>query len=266
MKRINCIILVCLFVLLTGCASTSSNVGIGENYEKNTTWENKEMTTLNSRQIEICKELELPTEYDELTDLQQKSIVRIEELLTYLDNKYNTTFHYLGYSQSSVLEDEWLRAYSDELNEYYFTTLNVSEDGSYSDDYLDVVSKSVLEIYASNYLNELFPNEFKVFALECRYNGATVPSEMSDFKDNASLTVDVFVKGKNNSNNLTRYADKLVAWYREYKIIGYVNFIMVSDEYFNNVTVNNFRNALINDETEISLNCDIYENGEYKIY
>lgn len=266
MKRINCLILVCLFVLLTGCASTSSNVGVGENYEKNTTWENNEMTTLNSRQIEICKELGLPTEYKDLTALQQKCIVRIEELLSYLDDKYDTKFHYLGYSQSSTLENEWLHAYSDELNEYYYTTLVVAEDGSYSDDYLDVVSKSVLEIYVSNYLNELFPNEFKVFALECRYNGATVPSEMSDFKDNTSLTVDVFVKGKNNANNLTKYADKLVAWYSEYKIIGYVNFIMVSDEYFNNVTVNNFSSALINDETEISLNCDIYENGEYKIY
>lgn len=267
MKKINCFILMLLLAFITGCVNTSSNSNANSSYDgENIIQENSEMTALNSRQIEICENLELPTEFNELTITQQECIVRIDELLTYLDNKYNTTFHYVGYSQAGVLENEWLKAYSDELNEYYYTTLVVEEDGSNSDDYLEIISKCLLEVYATEYLNESFNNRFKVYSLECRYGGDSIPDELSDFEGKTSLTIEIVVEGKNNYNHLNDYAKKIVDWYKENKIIGYVNFVMVSDNYFDSITNYNLSSLLIDDDTEISLSCDIYEDGDSKIY
>ena len=245
----------------------SQNIDYESDFEKSyTTQENEDMGILNDRQKLILEQEGLPTDFNSLTESQQYAIKRIDELLTYLENKYNETFHYVGYASKSALEDEWLKAYPDELNEYYYVTLYVTEEGSISDNYLDMVSKCLLEMYVSDYLNETFMTSFKVYSLECKYNGINAPNDITDFENKTSLTVNVFVKGKNKSEDLYTYAKKIAEWYGNHKISGYVNLIMVSEDYFDNITVNNFKETLIKDNTEISLSCDIYESGNYKIY
>lgn len=184
----------------------------------------------------------------------------------YLDKKYNTTFHYVGYYEKSVLDEERLEAYSDGLNEYYYTTLTVEEDGSYNDDYKDVLGRCLLEIEVADFLNSNLDSQFKVFALECKYGGEKVPEAIDDFSNNTSLTIEIIVKGKDKVDKLQGYAEEVIEWYQQNNIYGYVNFIMVSDDYFGSVNNYNVSSVKIDDDTDIALSCDIYSNGQTRIY
>ena len=70
---------------------------------------------LTPRQCEILWSEGLPAEWDELTIQQQDSIVAIEELLTYLEKKYDKKFCYKGYKPASRLfgDEESLLAYAE---------------------------------------------------------------------------------------------------------------------------------------------------------
>ena len=254
-----------LLLILTGCVKHQSTPTYYD-FESQNTEQEKSMDNLNSRQIEICKQMNLPINIEELTDSQKKSLMRIEELLQHLDKKYDTTFHYVGYYEKSVLEEEKIEAYSDGLNECYYTTLTVQKDGSCNDDYKDVLGKYLLEIEAADFLNSNLDSQFKVFALECKYNGEKVPKTINDFSNNTSLTIEIIVKGKDKADKLQEYAEEIIKWYQENNIYGYVNFIMVSDDYFDSVNNYNVSRIKIDNDTDIVLNCDIYSNGQIKIH
>ena len=70
---------------------------------------------LTPRQCEILWSEGLPAEWDELTIQQQDSIVAIEELLTYLEKKYDKKFCYKGYKPANRLfgDEESLLAYAE---------------------------------------------------------------------------------------------------------------------------------------------------------
>lgn len=86
--------------LLSGC-KLIDNI-LGKNVE------------LNERQCEILWSMDLPAEWDELTLRQQESIVAIEEMLEYLENKYDKEFVYAGYRYPDPLfnDEEALLAYA----------------------------------------------------------------------------------------------------------------------------------------------------------
>lgn len=81
------IITTMIFVVLIGGCSTNM----------------KENVTLNDRQIDILLSEDLPTEWNKLTPNQQKSIQAIEEMLEYLENKYDKEFIYAGYKLPDML-------------------------------------------------------------------------------------------------------------------------------------------------------------------
>ena len=74
-----------------------------------------EKVELNERQCKILQDMDLPTDWHELGYKQRESIVAIEEMLEYLENKYNKTFIYKGYRYPDPLynDEESLLAYAE---------------------------------------------------------------------------------------------------------------------------------------------------------
>ena len=270
MKIFKCIIAISflpLLFILTGCFNqtnqTKPNYEYSENNNEN---EADNMVELNERQISICEENNLPTDYNLLNAEQKKSIKRIEELLQYLDSKYKKHFNYVGYSDGGLLEDEWLEAYPDEMNEYYAAKVTVDESGEITDDYCEVIASILLADDLQNFLNTNCGNSFKVFAYDCRLSDNYVVDSVDELSGKAGATFTIFVKGKNHTDDLNSYAQELTKWYEEKNIYGYANFIMLSDEYFDSVTIANYGRAKLEDKTEISLSCDRTKDGQMKIY
>ena len=69
---------------------------------------------LNDRQIAILKEMDMSTDWEELTNYQQDCIMSIEEMLEYLEKKYDKEFCYGGYIAENGLynDKEELLAYA----------------------------------------------------------------------------------------------------------------------------------------------------------
>ena len=91
--------LICLCFLLSGCALFHNK---GDDSETKFEYQMvKEMISqpveLNDRQKEILESEGLSTNYNSLNDEQKESIIKIEMLLTYLEDKYGEEFKYVKY-------------------------------------------------------------------------------------------------------------------------------------------------------------------------
>jgi len=74
----------------------------------------KRKSKLNERQLEILRSKDLPTEWKQLTTIQRQSIVAIEEMLEYVEKKYEKPFCYAGYRRRNPLfmDEESLLCYA----------------------------------------------------------------------------------------------------------------------------------------------------------
>lgn len=79
MKKMICLSLL-LLLILTGCVKQQSTPTYYD-FESQNSEQEETMDGLNSRQIEVCEQLNLSTNIEELTDSQKKSLARVEELL-----------------------------------------------------------------------------------------------------------------------------------------------------------------------------------------
>ena len=124
---------------------------------------------LNERQKEILEEVGLSTDVEELTYMQKRAIITIDEMLTAVEEKYNRSFSYAGYVAPGLLEYEHLIAYpSDGARSFdSFEVRKVEgENGTeYEDDYMNVVVRDDFSEYMTEIASEVFHTEaVKVFS------------------------------------------------------------------------------------------------------
>lgn len=113
-------------------------------------------TQLSERQQKILEKEGLTTDYEQLYDSQKKSIIAIEEMFTYLDKKYETSFEYVGYRAASNVDKETLIVQPDGGTSADIVSV-IREDGKCSDNYDTVY-------YRENYesiIKEFIKNEFE---------------------------------------------------------------------------------------------------------
>ncbi|MCR4566655.1 MAG: hypothetical protein K5769_01280 [Pseudobutyrivibrio sp.] len=126
----------------------------------------KEKTNLNERQISILRSKDLPIDWDKLTEGQQQSIVAIEEMLEYLENKYQKTFCYAGYRRENPLffDKESLLAYAEgDDPESECFTVERAENG-FTDRYAWVVQSPIVQKEMEEKLEGIFEGQkYKMF-------------------------------------------------------------------------------------------------------
>ena len=207
---------------------------------------NKVTCNLNERQKAILREVNLSDNCSELSNTNIKRINRIEEMLQHLENKYNKTFHYLGYHVPELLEkDEWLSAYTDELGENNYVKLY----GNYEDDYTSVYSQKVLKDDIDKKIVSVSENNsFKVYVTSSNYSGTVVPSNIEDIKNNASnVGTYIIIKGKNISSDIIeKYSNFITSYYNDNHITGWVNILDSDENKFDNITEECFSRSGIN--------------------
>lgn len=112
---------------------------------------------LTERQIALLKEMGLPTDYEELSLNQKSAIESIEDLLCYLEDKYEQPFTYVGYIAGDALENEHLVAYpsdgspDDEIKVY---RTYVNKVYRYEDNYATVLAKPFFEERINEFVSE----------------------------------------------------------------------------------------------------------------
>ena len=213
----------------------------------------KSVNNLNDWQKEVLAAEGLPTEADQLTDSQLRSIQRIYEMITYLNEKYDEEFIYGGYLEPAANQTETLYAYPRLLgNDYGRNTVTVKAAGSgFTDDYSDRSIVDYAEEMANDFMKDYFDSDqviafFKVNACDIKKNEV----ENGDFQWKLGVSDIIFVNEDIcNTDQVEEFAVNYAKWLYEHELDGRHRINIVKDIDITQIT-----------HGEIS---DIYDSNNY---
>ena len=188
---------------------------------------------LNDWQKEVLAAEGLPTEADQLTDAQLRSIQRIYEMITYLNDKYDEEFIYAGYLEPAANQTETLYAYPRLLgNDYGRNTVTVkaAKDG-FTDDYSDRSIVDYAEEMANDFMKDYFDSDqviafFKVNACDIKKNEVVD----GDFQWKLGVSDIIFVNEDIcNADQVEEFAVNYAKWLYEHELDGRHRINIVKD-------------------------------------
>lgn len=199
---------------------TSCGKSINSSSQTGHKWQNSE--TLNEWQKNLLEAEGLPTDIDQLTPSQKRSIQHIYEMITYLNEKYDEEFVYAGYIEPGAMQSEELYAYSLSDKKKRTVTVKIDSDGNLTDDYQ---SKSVAD-YCEDLIDDwihsyLGTDDYRYFATP---NACYI--EMSEIKDENfqwkyGATNMIYLKmDEYNFDELEKFAVNYAKFLYEHKIDG----------------------------------------------
>ena len=203
---------------------------------------NLEDVVLNERQKEILTERDLSTNYEELNYTQKRAIVAIEEALLYLENKYNTSFKYVGYIAPGPLDKEKvIAAPKNGTNSIYSFDVIKTEEG-YSDDYMLILQRESYEEYLKNkVIKEEGINDIRVFSELSKTELTQIPEELDYYEGNVSSSNCIFIyDSRINVDNATSYIERIENLLNEKKLYGSTRIVLLKDNKIEEINDDNF--------------------------
>lgn len=188
---------------------------------------------LNDWQKEVLAAEGLPTEADELTDSQLKSIQRIYEMITYLNDKYDEEFIYAGYLEPAANQTETLYAYPRLLGADYgrnTVTVKAAKDG-FTDDYSDRSIVDYAEEMANDFMKDYFDSDqviafFRVNACDIKKNEVID----GDFQWKLGVSDIIFVNEEIcNADQVEEFAANYAKWLYDHELDGRHRINIVKD-------------------------------------
>lgn len=224
---------------------------------------------LNDWQKEVLAAEGLPTEADQLTDAQLRSIQRIYEMITYLNKKYSEEFIYAGYLEPAANQTETLYAYPRLLgNDYGRNTVTVktTNDG-FSDDYSDRSIVDYAEEMANDFMKDYFDSDqviafFKVNACDIKKNEVVD----GDFQWKLGVSDIIFVNEDIcNADQVEEFAVNYAKWLYEHELDGSHRINIVRNYNIKELLYGNIREYYESDDY-IGFYCFSFDTDKEKVF
>ena len=161
-----------------------------------------EKVELNQRQIAILEKEGKPTEWSKLQSYEKQSIQTIEEMLVYLENKYNKEFCYAYFKMADFItgESDSLLAYAKGDNPETDLFEVHKKDGQFVDDYGIILSADGFQAEVENTVKELLSGyEYKLF---------TYVGSVDDNNKVLAATIDLFIASPKDDEELVHELQK----------------------------------------------------------
>lgn len=210
-----------LMIGVCGCLMNHPNLS------KNT----KPEVSLSERQKRILAENGLPIEYDELRISQRSAIMAIEEMLCYVEEKYDTSFSYAGYIAASPLEKEHMLAFPTSGSKMSDTFTITKNGDTYEDDYINVAINAEFTSYIYENVQSFAPDtEFKVFSKITKTSFLEVPASPPDFDGKVESSLLIFIDGSTfKEEDLGSFKAQFTGFMREHKLYGMAQMILLKE-------------------------------------
>ena len=234
-SRISVVLLITLVLILTGCKS----VDLGKK-------KTEDRVELSERQISILKQENLPVDYEKLGGPQKKSIMEIEELLLYLEDKYDVSFSYVAYYNATVLEPEHLsaRAENGDKGDIVTVTRKYSDEGdvSISDNYPSIAAKVIYRPFINEKMDEMIGSKNHFIILGSGYNpSGEVAKSVEDLrKMDFSIGQNIFIKESSLDTTLQEFSMIFKNWLESEGIGGESRLFLLKEEDFVQLNEENF--------------------------
>ncbi len=258
-KKITSIVLLLFGVMFLLCAC---NMATEQGENKSNTSE-EAIVVLNQRQKDILSQMNLPKNYEELTIIQKNAIVAIEDMLSYLENKYDETFTYSGYYEASSAEEEHLTAV---CSLGVVTVYRSRENGqySYNDNYLAISASPQYQEAISNYLAEFFEGgKYKVFSVVNSISNTEVM-----LLHGASAVSYVFFDSTVTETEFAVFVSHYADWIKEQANgnATITKFYLLQNDDLGNIYDFNYEEKVLESIYTKKLCCSISDSGEINIF
>ncbi|MBQ3947981.1 MAG: hypothetical protein II656_05610 [Ruminococcus sp.] len=220
--------------MVTSCGKNNSSSQTGHK------WENSE--TLNEWQKSLLEAQGLPTDIEQLSPTQKRSIQHIYEMITYLNEKYGEEFVYAGYVEPGVMDEETLYARSLSDKKQRAVTVKIDSDGDFTDDYMGSSVADYCENLIGDYVRSYFDSKDVAYFMSVNTNRLDSIKEVENGDFNWDIGVNnqvIFSNKSYNENDLEKFSKELAAFMYEHRIAGSNKFIILKDV---NITDLNYGN------------------------
>ena len=222
--------------MVTSCGkSTNSSSQTGHK------WENSE--TLNEWQIDLLESQGLPTDIEQLSPTQKRSIQHIYEMITYLNEKYDEEFVYAGYVEPGLMDEETLYARSLSDKKKRTVTVKIDSDGDFTDDYMGSSVADYCENLIGDYVRSYFGSKDVAYFMSVNDSDINSLKEVENGDFNWDIGVDnqvIFLNNSYNESDLEKFSKELAAFMYEHRIAGSNKFIILKDVNITDLNYGNF--------------------------
>ena len=195
-------IIIGILLILSGCEDKEI---INSDIE---TREKIEEVVLTKRQKFILKSEDLSTNYKELTSTQQSAIKNVEELLTYLENKYQISFSYSLYYFPEILRQHERLIAIPEWGDPRFDQVEVTREIKdlkiiYNDNYSPVASQPIYLKELNRKVDEMTDLEsVKIYLTYGLLKSEKEPNDFEDLLENGYLSSQNIILGESKTESM----------------------------------------------------------------
>ncbi|MCR5708039.1 MAG: hypothetical protein K6G82_07180, partial [Ruminococcus sp.] len=196
--------------MVTSCGKNNSSSQTGHK------WENSE--TLNEWQKSLLEAQGLPTDIEQLSPTQKRSIQHIYEMITYLNDKYDEEFVYAGYIEGGLMEEERLFAYPKQYGAdsgRNTVEVTVGDNGDFTDNYSSIEVRDYCENLYNDFIRDYFNSDEAVLLINFFSSDIDSLSEIEgdDFENKVGGTNIICISDKICDEELIKdFMAKFVKW------------------------------------------------------
>lgn len=215
---------------------------------------------LTQRQIQILSEVGLPVEYEKLSSNQKNDIMVIEQMLSYLDKKYDCIAEYVDFVRAGVLNSDELTA---KVNGYVVTVFRKYVGNTYvfEDNYAEQAATESYEKALGNYFESQGIKTLIFAEID------QVGNDANNILNGTNGAAFVFVVADMSADAFKEMVDAYAQWYAE-QLNGTPNttrFYLVDEMTILDINRENYEDCLQEVAKENRLICMIHSDGSISI-
>lgn len=234
-------------------------------------WEKSYVSTGEDElQKEIMRETGLPGEYSALTDTQKSAVTSIEDMLTWLEEKYQQKFHYVSYAPGDAIEQEHLKVYPEQGDESDIVTVyRTYENGlyRYEDDYGAILMRPVYEEQVRAFAEQYLPAEGIKIYTEIK-NGGSSAADAEPVLNEVSAVTYIFMDDALCSEQYETFLEAVPDWLIEncQGVPAGLYLRMTESEAWLQIDRSDYEDKLREDVYTKEAECAISGNGKVTVY
>ena len=234
-------------------------------------WEKSYVSTGEDElQKEIMRETGLPADYSALTDTQKSVVTSIEDMLTWLEGKYQQKFYYVSYAPGDAVEQEHLKVYPEQSDESDIVTVyRTYENGlyRYEDDYGAILMRPAYEEQVRAFAEQYLPSEGIKIYTEIK-NGGGSPADEEPVLNEVSAVTYIFMDDALCSEKYETFLETVPDWLTEncQGVPAGIYLRMTESEAWQQIDRSDYEDKLREDVYTKEAECAISGSGKVTVY
>ena len=234
-------------------------------------WEKSYVSTgEDEQQKEIMRETGLSGDYSALTDTQKSAVTSIEDMLTWMEGKYQQKFCYVSYAPGDAIEQEHLKVYPEQGDESDIVTVYRTYENRlyrYEDDYGAILTRPAYEEQIRTFAEKYLPSEGIKIYTEIKNGGSSVADAEPVLNEVSAVTY-IFMDDALCSEQYETFLEAVPDWMTEncQGVPAGIYLRMTESEAWQQIDRSDYEDKLREDVYTKEAECAISGSGKVTVY